>query len=277
LACSRTKKTCPERAEASRRMKEFIKGKIVTVLVVGATVMLAGVAIFTALRLYQLRRESVSLTQPESEPLAWDCQSYNFILDQNGKVSVENNSSRDEPSQQAKVFINNNLVATFNVPALTKGQSAEIGTVNIPNEATINWKIEATKDCSDSGSFSGQKTSCELLTFTISIPSLTPTVTPTITPTRTPTPTPTGTLSITPTQSPTPTPTQPGNSPTSTHPPTPTSVNQTSTPTPSKTAIAATSPAPSGAALPDAGVGAPTVAIGLLGIILIVGAILLAI
>src|SRR3989344_2595077 len=51
-------------------MKDLFKGKFVTILVVAATVILAGVAIFTALRLYQLRQESISLTQPESEPEA---------------------------------------------------------------------------------------------------------------------------------------------------------------------------------------------------------------
>lgn len=46
-------------------MKDFFKGKFATGLVVIATVILAGVAIFTALRLYQLRTQSVSPTAPE--------------------------------------------------------------------------------------------------------------------------------------------------------------------------------------------------------------------
>jgi hypothetical protein len=46
-------------------MKDFFKGKFITILVVAATVILAGVAIFTAVRLYQLRNQSVSPATPE--------------------------------------------------------------------------------------------------------------------------------------------------------------------------------------------------------------------
>jgi len=59
-----------QKKKAKLNMKDLFKGKFVTILVVAATVILAGVAIFTALRLYQLRQESISLTQPESEPEA---------------------------------------------------------------------------------------------------------------------------------------------------------------------------------------------------------------
>src|SRR3989337_1792515 len=47
-----------------------MKNKIVTVLIIFATVILAGVAIFTAVRLYQLRQEPVAPTAPESKPKA---------------------------------------------------------------------------------------------------------------------------------------------------------------------------------------------------------------
>src|SRR3990170_5796224 len=131
-------------------MKEFIKGKFATTLIVIATVILAGVAIFTALRLYQLRKESVSPTSPESQPLAWDCSNYVFNLDANGLVSVVNNSSNNEPPQQAKVYINDALVATFDVPALSNGQQVTLGTVQVPNQ-NFSWKIVGTKDCQNSG------------------------------------------------------------------------------------------------------------------------------
>ena len=65
-------------------MKDFIKNKLVTGLIVVATVILAGVAIFTALRLYQLRKESVAPTAPESEPAAVTvpiaCQALQFTI-----------------------------------------------------------------------------------------------------------------------------------------------------------------------------------------------------
>lgn len=51
-------------------MKTFFKNKIVTVLILIATLVLAGVAIFTAIRLYQLRQQAVAPTAPESKPKA---------------------------------------------------------------------------------------------------------------------------------------------------------------------------------------------------------------
>ncbi len=51
-------------------MINFLKKNWVTVLIVLATVVLAGVAIFTALRLYQLRQTSVAPNVPESRPAA---------------------------------------------------------------------------------------------------------------------------------------------------------------------------------------------------------------
>ena len=51
-------------------MKTFFKNKIVTVLILLATLVLAGVAIFTAYRLYQLRQQAVAPTAPESKPKA---------------------------------------------------------------------------------------------------------------------------------------------------------------------------------------------------------------
>lgn len=51
-------------------MRDFLKNKVVTVLIVIATVILAGVAIFTAYRLYQSGTEPVAPTAPESVPAA---------------------------------------------------------------------------------------------------------------------------------------------------------------------------------------------------------------
>ena len=51
-------------------MRDFLKNKVVTVLIVTATVILAGVAIFTAYRLYQIGTEPVAPTAPESVPAA---------------------------------------------------------------------------------------------------------------------------------------------------------------------------------------------------------------
>lgn len=49
-------------------MKDYLKGKTVTLIIVIAVIILAGIAIFTATRLFQLRNESVSPAAPESTP-----------------------------------------------------------------------------------------------------------------------------------------------------------------------------------------------------------------
>lgn len=51
-------------------MKKLFKGKVGTVLILTVTVLLAGVAVFTAIRLYQLGSQSVAPNAPASCPLA---------------------------------------------------------------------------------------------------------------------------------------------------------------------------------------------------------------
>lgn len=120
---------------------------------------------------------------------AWDCQNYVFEVNQQGAVSARNGSTRNEPLQQAKVYINGALVATLDVPALDAGDATTIGTVSVPASG-FSWEVIGTKDCEDSGRFDPQ-----------------PTPTPTTIPT--PTPTPTGIPSPTPIPTPTPSPTPP--------------------------------------------------------------------
>lgn len=187
-------------------MKEFFKGKFVTGIVVIATIILAGIAIFTALRLYNLRKIGFTPTAPGSEPAAWDCSKYVFSVEAGGIVKVKNGSTRNEPAQQARVYINGNLVATFSVPALTPGNEATIGTVQLPS-GSYSWSIVGTLDCQSSGTSSSLPKSCSLLTFNLVQKS--PTVTSTITPSLTISPTeppiggtsPTPTLTATPTTS----------------------------------------------------------------------------
>lgn len=56
-------------------MKDFLKGKFGTVIILLFTVILAGVAIFTALRLYQLRQQPVAPNVPSSVPRAHEATS----------------------------------------------------------------------------------------------------------------------------------------------------------------------------------------------------------
>jgi len=62
------------------------KSKIVTFLIVGATLVLAGIAVFTAIRLYTLRNQPVAPTAPESEPSA--AASGTTLSDENFEIEV---------------------------------------------------------------------------------------------------------------------------------------------------------------------------------------------
>lgn len=82
---------------------------------------------------------------------AWDCRNYVFDVGSDGLVTVQNGSTRDEPAQQAKVFINGNLVATLDVPALDAGDAATLSTVDVGDICSFSWEVIGTKDCSDKG------------------------------------------------------------------------------------------------------------------------------
>lgn len=64
-------------------MKNFIKSKAGTALILIATLALAGIAIFTAIRLFQLRQEPVAPNVPTSKPKAdvpLACTALSFTL-----------------------------------------------------------------------------------------------------------------------------------------------------------------------------------------------------
>jgi hypothetical protein len=128
---------------------------------------------------------------------AWDCKNYVFEVSQQGVVTAINGSTRNEPLQKADVFIDGQLVATCDVPALAAGDAAQICTVTVPSSGNFSWEVVGTKDCEDSGSHRATPT-----------PSPSPTPTPPPTPTEGPTPTasPSPTPSPTPTVTPTPPP-----------------------------------------------------------------------
>lgn len=92
---------------------------------------------------------------------AWDCGKYNFNVDKNGTVTVQNGSSRNEPGQQARVFVNGTQVETFNVPALAPGQGATLGNVSVPSNQSYTWRVDGTVDCEDSGGHEVQTPTAE--------------------------------------------------------------------------------------------------------------------
>jgi hypothetical protein len=51
-------------------MKNFLKGKVATAFIIFSTIVLAGIAIFTAIRLYELRSQPVAPNVPSSIPKA---------------------------------------------------------------------------------------------------------------------------------------------------------------------------------------------------------------
>lgn len=64
-------------------MNEFLRKNTVTLLIVLATIILAGVAIFTAIRLYQTRQVAVTPNVPSSQPAAainTACQTLAFTI-----------------------------------------------------------------------------------------------------------------------------------------------------------------------------------------------------
>jgi len=83
---------------------------------------------------------------------AWDCSLYTFNLESDGTVTVTNGSSREEPAQKANVYINGTLVKTLDVPALSPGEGATLGSISIPSNQSFTWKVEGTKDCRNEGS-----------------------------------------------------------------------------------------------------------------------------
>jgi len=250
------------------------KRQLIPIIAIATTFVLAGVAVFTALRLYQLRAPNA----PESQPSAWDCSTYAFSVEPDGKVYVVNGSNRNEPAQSADVYVNDQKITTLPVPLMAPNTpKTQIGSVTLP-AGSYSWRVDGSLDCQNSGSVTQTSTPTGTATAT---PTGTATATPTATPstcvmtfeigsTGTPTATPTGTPTATPTSTPTATPTT---TPTGTATSTPTS---TSTATATATPRATTTPTATPAQLPAAGASLPTI-LGLgLGVIFITLAVMLA-
>ena len=142
-------------------MTEFIKGKFVTILVVSATIILAGVAIFTAVRLYQLRNQSVSPTAPEqpkaSTIIPPACKSLVFNLNvptttvTPSPTSQPNTTSTPVPTQPSNPGAPQctaDKPAATTITSLKRSQTKAILTwnkVNIATHYTISYGIEPGK------------------------------------------------------------------------------------------------------------------------------------
>lgn len=240
---------------------KIAKSKLATVAIVFVTLTLAGIAIFTAIRLYQLRQEPVAPTAP-SRPLAiFECTEYDLLIDVNGTVSIKNVSEGSRPTQNIELFVDGQTIGNFDIPALNPDEVEILGDLNLA-PGDYNWSINGVPGCTEGGGDdvveSCQEVVIELASSDDGEPTLTPTTTPTSTPTPTPTTPPVGG--------------GPTSTPTST--PKPTS-SPTSTATPTSSQIAQASPT-TAEQLPDAGISFPTVALSLFGALTIFFALALA-
>lgn len=165
-------------------MKNIFKGKGATILVLVITLILAGVAIFTAIRLYQLRQQPVAPTAPTSQPQAGGAScTLNFSL-----TAVTPTPTPTPPPQ-------------CNAACTSNSQCPSGLTCNIATGQTSGF-------CRNPSCLSSTTCLCATSTPT---PTPTPTGSPTATPTGTGTPTPTatpgtGTPTATPVVTPTPIP-----------------------------------------------------------------------
>ena len=231
-------------------MKDLIKTKFVTGITVLATLILAGVAVFTAIRLYQLKGEPVAPNVPVSEPKAYSCEEYKILLNTNGIVRIINSSTETQPSRTIDLIVNGTSLGNFTIPALDPESDAILGGINLPT-GDFNWSITGDIFCQGDSSGTQHETSlCQTFSFSVNAQTISPTPTISAIPTQsaTSTPAPTGQI----TQAPTP------------------------TPFPTSTAAVSASVTPVQPPLPDTGVSLYTLfGIGL-GLFIIVGSILLA-
>lgn len=100
---------------------------------------------------------TVLLSQQQFDTaLGWDCELYKFNVDEAGSVSVQNGSQRNLPAQVATVFIDNQQVKEFEVPALDSGMGESLGTVPVPENGQFSWRVKGNKDCDQTGGVVGK-------------------------------------------------------------------------------------------------------------------------
>lgn len=84
--------------------------------------------------------------------VAWDCELYQFDVNESGAVTVQNGSNRNLPSQVATVHVDDEVVGEFEVNALDAGDGESLGVVPIPDDGSFSWRVVGNKDCDQTGS-----------------------------------------------------------------------------------------------------------------------------
>ncbi len=310
----------------------FLHKNLTTIIVVAATVLLGGVAVFTGLRLFQLRNEPVAPNAPQSEPQAanegviltipletvkrgpgqhllatQDVSQYSGLVCE--VTATAQNQGSVHPDNDLVVASGGGSVVVPDVEREAGGVFSASGTLTLGSTVTVTLEmgpdevfsagIDVSLDCivpTPTPTPQIVTQSCTDLAFALSTPTSTAAATPTATPTSTPTATPTAT------STPNMTPEYPCNSKctldsqcqktdsnyvchdeagqtTCRHRAYTSQENcqpPTSTPTSTATTTARATATATPAALPQAGVGTPTiVGIGA-GILLLLGALALA-
>jgi hypothetical protein len=193
-------------------MEKLKENKYFIAIIIVSTIVLAGIASFTAYRLYQLRGEPVAPNVPSGNVYAFSCEEYEMLIDTDGTIRIGNVSGESQPSQEIEIIIGGQSLGSFTIPALDPQTNAEIGGINLP-AGDFNWNIEGDILCS--GNQSGtlhESQGCSPFVISLAsaqtLPSATPTPSPipTSSPNPTATPTPTNTP-VNPTSTPTLTPT----------------------------------------------------------------------
>ncbi len=148
---------------------EFIRKNLLTFIIVLATVVLAGIAIFTAVRLYQLRQQSVAPNAPESKPRADTLQ----------------------PSPAAACTLTFQIAEATATPTETATASPTATPTTPPSCDSSCTDTTNSSDCPTGMTCtqSGGTNVCRNTSCTDSADCICATATPTATPTPTPTPT----------------------------------------------------------------------------------------
>lgn len=162
-------------------MKNFLKSKFGTILVLIATVALAGIAIFTAFRLYKLRQEAVAPNAPTSKPAAATCTQQCPGSD----GVLRNCTPPDSDGTSQDSICNSNVV----------GRIEPCGGTSYCCNGT-KWTTSMTACQTTLSPTPTPNSSCETLSFTIN-ETPTPTGSSTATPTTTATSTPTASSTAT--------------------------------------------------------------------------------
>lgn len=132
-------------------MKNLLKGKVATGLVIVATIILAAVAIFTATKLYQLRKESVAPTAPESEPAAGGgdlvpepCTELTFSI--SGPTSTPGPTATGTltPTETSTPTPTNTTAPTPTEPSVGGGPTSTPGPTSIPTTAPTSTGVPTT-------------------------------------------------------------------------------------------------------------------------------------